>query len=362
MPQIPVASAPRVEDSGVTPEGIASAAYLNDVANTVTANASDAESRMSANTTAIKPTQNYLSTGLLSGGILTINGGDDTLFDISAGTGIRVDNSDPLVPIVIQVSWDAFIGESLPDISGDFFTSLSIADDGLSVIKIANESPTHAQELTAIYIGNAIHAGSSITSVAFKPVSILNVHHQFKDLADAIGAVNLNDGALVTSNGANLKLNKSEGMTFSLFGNMINNPLDPHHVEHDSESAFVMGGSYRDGAGGFTFTGVEVTDVSTSQYDDGSGSLVSFPGGTNNWTVHALWYFATSNNYVLEFGQSIYSSLAAAVGDIPPNGFLHNPTLREGGSLRAWIAVKKSSTDLSDTLTNAIIAASRINP
>ncbi len=48
-----------------------------------------------------------VSTGLLKGGEITINGGDNTKLDIAAGSGFIVDNTDPENITVFDVSWDA---------------------------------------------------------------------------------------------------------------------------------------------------------------------------------------------------------------------------------------------------------------
>ena len=49
---------------------------------------------------------NHQATGLITGGLLAINGSDNTKFDISAGKGTIVDNyTDPQNPSIIHVEW-----------------------------------------------------------------------------------------------------------------------------------------------------------------------------------------------------------------------------------------------------------------
>ena len=51
------------------------------------------------------------STGLINGGQLSINGGNTSQFDISAGNGIIVDHeTDPLNPTYTLVTWNDIIG------------------------------------------------------------------------------------------------------------------------------------------------------------------------------------------------------------------------------------------------------------
>ena len=52
-----------------------------------------------------------LSTGLLTGCVLSINGGDNTKYDMTAGTGIHVDNTTtPGTPIITPVTMSAITG------------------------------------------------------------------------------------------------------------------------------------------------------------------------------------------------------------------------------------------------------------
>jgi hypothetical protein len=303
------------------------------------------------------------STGILSGGFVSINAGDDTLIDITAGSAQVVDSSNPITTVKTMLSWSAFTAEALPDVVGDQFTYVGLESDGLGGATIVFKQQdvfTHDEELETVILASCVHVGSVITATPNKAVTVYNVHHQLRDLAAAIGPINFDDGSVVTANGANLSLDRSIGRAFDFGANRQTNPLDPHHISSTADVAFGMGGSYRDGSGGYTFTGVFTTDVEEDLYDDDSGTLVAV--SNNNWTVHAIWFFPASGLYILEFGQTTYSNLQAAVDAIPIAQFKHNPILKEGGLLRAWVAVKKGATDLSDTLTNMIVPGSRINP
>jgi hypothetical protein len=306
----------------------------------------------------VTPAVSLSSTSIFSGGVITINAGNPALVDVSAGSGVVVDSADTSAPIVTSVSWAAIVGQILPDVVNDVFTSLAIDATGTLIFK-QNAAFSHAEESLNIILGSALHPGIVVTSTAADVIPGYNVMHQVKDFAQALGPINIGNGLQILANGANLKLNMSAGTTFDFSANYPSDSLDPNNIVSAPESAFTMIYSYQDGVGGYNLTTVGVEDVDVLLYDDGTGTLATV--SANRWSLQAVWFFPDSLLHIVEYGQSTYSSLAAAVLDIPPNSFLHNPVLGNG-TLRAWMAVKKSATDMSDIGTNAIVPASRFNP
>ena len=332
----------------------------------INANATDAESRLAAQEAfdvGGSQTQmfNYMNTGILTGGIVTINGGDNTKIDISAGTGVVVNNTDPLNPVFTPVTWTAFTAEALPDVVGDFFTGVAIDSAGTGLVFAPEAEFTHTQRLANIILVNAVHPVATITSIASRQVKAVNVLEQFYEFARAVGSVNVDEGSRISANGANLSLDRSAGCQYIVSSNYQTNPQEPNVIESILETAITFGHAYQNGSGGTTFTGVLTAFVDPTQWDDGTGTLASVTNN-NTWTLQPVWFFPSSGNHIMEYGQAEYASLAAAIADIPPNTFNHSAILRNGGMLLAWLALKKNTTDVSNATENAILPAYRFNP
>ena len=106
-----------------------------------------------------------MSTGLLTGGVVTINA-DPTKFDVTAGSGIIMDWSNPASPQAIPVSWDAFSAQTIPDFTKPF-TTVEIDSTG-SLVKVSDFSTdnTPARRRQKIILNALFHPdGASISSV-----------------------------------------------------------------------------------------------------------------------------------------------------------------------------------------------------
>ena len=77
--------------------------------------------------------------GVISGGQITINGGDPAKFDLAAGTGIVINWVDPLVPVFTEVSWPEQLSITVTNIGDTIFPSLYI--DSLGTLRQLSDDP-----------------------------------------------------------------------------------------------------------------------------------------------------------------------------------------------------------------------------
>tara|TARA_R110002126_G_scaffold172712_1_gene321497 strand:- start:1646 stop:3742 length:2097 start_codon:yes stop_codon:yes gene_type:complete len=294
---------------------------------------------------------NLSSTGLVSGGDLTIDA-DPTKFDVSAGKGQVVDNyTDPDNPAYVDVTWTAFNAQSLPDIATQVQTFILINSSGALVLQAA--LPTASELRDLIHIGTAIHTNlSSIGSVSNTAINVaIDANLAGVDISRAIGPINVS-GNVYSANGANLNFDKSAGVGHLTGINYHNDRQNPNLLTIASGTAVAPIYSYQDGASGFTLAAQ--TAIIPGSYDDGDGTLGSL--STNSWQIQRIYVSGTLT--AIEYGQNTYISKAGAIAAISSEIHNSNPAL-EGTLLRSFLVVRGGATDLSDLGDGQFIEASK---
>ncbi len=294
------------------------------------------------------------STGLASGGVITINGGDNTRFDISDGYGYIVDNwTDPDNPTKTKVTWSGLTGITVTNIATEFRTNVAINSSG-TIIQQSN--PFDADDLRdLIILGRVVHANkTNINLVLSYPYTAYNLPLNNAEFIQVIGPINV-DGNVYSPNGANLNLDKSAGDTYRLGTNYTNSVKKPNITTDPSGTAITFGYRWQNGSGGIT-EGPFVTAVDPEQYDDGSGTLAAVPN--NKWTIQRVWYFGATNSTFMMYGQAVYDSLADAEANIFGENFNQDPNFAEA-TFRSFVIVKKGATDLSDSAVSKFIPANK---
>lgn len=305
-----------------------------------------------------KTTQNnrinqLLGTGLISGGIITVNGGDNTKFDISAGTGIVMDESDPEAPTETLVSWSAFTAQTLPDLATADITRVAINDAG-SVIK--STSPfTPVQERDYIILGGLIHASrTQIDGVSVSPRVIYNVMGQFNDFAEAVGPLNI-DGNVYGPNGANLKIDRNAGSTFRLGTGFVDDIHVPNiHTDNPDTDVQPLVYTYRS-ASPPAWTNSVKSAIDPEYYDDGSGTPAAVTAGY--WTIQTIYFSCAPAATYIQYGQVLYANKSAALSALN-TAISVNPALVQT-TFRAWLVVQQGTTVLNSTTYAEFVPASK---
>ena len=278
-----------------------------------------------------------LVSGVVSGGIITINGGDPLTFDISSGVGYIVDYwTDPENPEVYTVNIGG-TGISVTNIATQSATFVMLDVNG-DVVQLS-EAPTPQQRRDNLFLGQLGHANNVSISTALANYSrAFSVKHNLEDLEAAIGTIN--NGITIAPFANDLRLERSDGYIFSLASNIVPDEKNPNFVEVFELSPATFRMRTQTGAGGAP---VSILDV--GNYDVG-GVITPLPGTSyQNFRVFNL----TSGNIVIQYGQVAYNTLTDAIGNILTEEFVPISNVIDG----VLIGIISASSDAVD-LTNEL--------
>lgn len=246
----------------------------------------------------------FSSAGWVSGGEF-VNLGDGTI-TVSGGIGgVRTSNSS--LAQLVAFGWDEVPSLAIP--SG-----------------------------TVRYIGVNYDSVSDTATVLSKSSDTWNYHTEFPlgFVSNREGVVHTIEAPQITGDGINL-INQRIGATARIqrdntVGGLIVGETGTRNITLSAGDIWVRlvsfpisaidtsaGGGfttyYRDGLGGFVKT-QDVTQWPNTQYDDGSGTLVTL--GNNRYSV--LWFYVEVDGHLaMLYGRGSYPSAAAAENEVPPN-------------------------------------------
>lgn len=299
-----------------------------------------------------------LSTGVASGGRMTVNAGNPLAVDFTAVDGYIVDYlaDDQSQPVVTRVKAPA---QTVALDAAALLRTVTwwLMDSSGTVVQQA-ATPTDAQRRTHLTLGVTSQGGSQIFSILSRPTILAQPANQLADLMDALGPFVVS-GCQVTLN-ASLSFNTAAGTMFSRAFNRYNAGAltnDPHIVTVPSAAP----AQYRYITATGTTFGALRTTVDVANFDNG-GVITPIGGGSGTSSIHRLWLFGTGNaadQFAIQYGQNTYSSLTAAVNAIGQSSHVVNPLIVGNGTLLAWIVATRTATDLSNPSQAAIVTAGK---
>lgn len=291
------------------------------------------------------------STGLNSDGILSINGGDNTKFDLTAGTGTLIDYATtPGSPTFKNISFGPFTAQTVTGLATQDFTYILINSSG-NIVQLSN-FPTQDQRRQNVFIGRISHSTRVVISFANSlPDFAPSIVSQVFDFFDALGPFNVS-GNILSTNGVGLTFQKSQGSAFARGINYSTDADNPH--VSTSPAAAPVTFAYITRTGG---PGSNTTLVDPGHYDVG-GVVTVVPNPTATATIQRVFLLATGAIRI-QYGQNTYANLTDAVAAIPNDSFVENPAIANISILIGYIVVEKSCTDLTNTGTASILPAPR---
>lgn len=296
-----------------------------------------ADFRSVSSSTGLPAVNEALPAGLISGGELSINVGDPAKFDISAGTGRITDfYTDPLNPVIYDVSWSAFTAQTVTNIATATVTHIYI--DNTGAIVQSTVIPTETLRRQYILLGQLGHTNNTtIGAVVPTPDIAASPISQLRDYADAVGIVNI--GNTISPNGANLNINKTLGYLYKLGANFHTDPFSPTQLTIAAATAFTF--RYRTQTG----NGSTVSAIDPNNYDL-AGVITTVPV---NKVTNQRVFLGLNGNVVIQYGQVLYNSISAAITGIQTDSstFIQFPNLTENFILIGIITVAQGSTNLS---------------
>ena len=288
-----------------------------------------------------------LQTGVLYGGIISVNASDPSKIDITAGAGIICTPGASLVampvPVVTTVTWTAKIGVTITGIASSDETWFSISSTG-TVIQ-HSVAWTDAQFDSEIPIGAIYHVNhSTVNLVKNYPHVAYAQAGQMDPFIRAFGPLKLS-GHEISANGANLSINRSSGRSYAIGRNYQTDPNNPNIVtDTNALPATVVWRFYRNASTGFT-TVVNST-IDPSHYDNGTGTL----SNTSQWTIQRIFYLPNQPNTIgVYYGRATYSQLADAQLALLTEAFSESESTATQGIFLGYLIVKGNVTVLNDS-------------
>lgn len=299
-----------------------------------------------------------LATGLLYGGIISINAGNTAKFDITAGLGqIHASGSSytaPPQPTFQYVTWPGQTGITVTNLATSDTTWLYIDSSGN--VQQRTEYYTDEQLETEIIIGQLVHPSRTFINLArTNPNVAYATDKQYEQFIRAFGPIKVS-GHTISPNGANLKLNRSSGKAFSLGRNWINDSDNPSVVSDNAQTDCIFFRYYRGVTAGSFVTVPNQTAIDPTKYDDGTGVLATAPGG--KYTIQRLFYYPNTPTLLgVYYGRALYTSIADAAANINLEDFTEIENTRTNAIFAGYLIVKGGATDLSNS-SDALILQS----
>ncbi len=298
-----------------------------------------------------------LQTGLLYGGLISVNAGNTAQVDITAGAGIVVSPGASLtaypIPTVTPVTWAAKTGVTLAGLTSSDETWIAIDSSGNLVQTLV--AFTDAQYSSQIPLGAALHLSRTyIQLVKGYPHVSYGQPEQFDPFIRAFGLLKLS-GHEISANGANLNVNRSAGKAYATGRNYSNDPNNPNIVT-DTSAAPATGiyRFYRNGSG--AFTSVINSAIDPTKYDNGTGTLATTTSA--KFTIQRIFYLPNEPSLLgVYYGRQEYNSISDAQANIPFEPFSESESTATQGIFCGWLIVQGNCTALNDTADAKFINA-----
>lgn len=285
------------------------------------------------------------ATGLLSGGVLSINGTDPTQLDIQAGEGLIVDNFTTNDTVQTVVSWnDQTI--SLPNLNTSPITYVAIDINGN--VYLQNIDFTREDIRDYIILGAAVHQSLlQIDFVVTDPVYLKAIRTTLNDLVVSIGGyINISGNEFLPNTGLTLK--KEAGKIFGDSVNYSNSKKSPNVIDSPAIPSVTFTLVKSD-----AIVAPSLTDVPTDLYEpDGLGILEAIP--TDYFVIHRVCFNPIGNIVAIQYGQKAYDSLKKALDSYDKTEYNLYPAL-DDTFCSTYIAVRQGITEFGTMLNYKFI-------
>ena len=302
-----------------------------------------------------------LSTGLLTGCVLSVDSGDPTKIHVTDGVCQYVDNSNPSEPVVETLVVTA--ASAAPVVAGQGLDALFLCwcgiarqSAGVGALVFSPEfSETERRVITVLGRTWAVAIGSSTIAAATNyQTPAWGAAKSLEDLCFALGgAVNL-DGNVFTAHTGQLTLDKSAGHSFRLFAASGANHNSPNFPLNPPLTPVV---AYRYWAVAGTSYGNAASSTIDPDYYDVGGARTAVPAG--KWTIQQVYYFSGSATVSIAYGQAYYDTLdeARTAGLSQVVTFSDLATrMFHGGLFRSRIYIQQGATDLAGAYIESLSA------
>ena len=289
-------------------------------------------------------------TGLINGGVITIDGTNGQVFRISSGSGYIINNyTDSLNPTYEYITWPnlAITASAFPgpgQIATYPRTNIAIDSSGNVYEKPTKFTPQDYRNY--IVLGRVVHVNNSvITRTLSLPLTTYNRGFHWFDLANSISPINV-AGNKYSAGANDLTIQKSAGQTYRIGSNYKNNPAFPDITTDDISNPTSFRYRFRSGSGSEFIEQGLTTQITGSLYDDGSGTLQIV--NNNQWTIQRIFFFGATATTIIQYGQNVYNSRTDAEAAAFTEPFEVDENLTDDAILRAYLLIRGGAADLSN--------------
>ena len=292
-----------------------------------------------------------IQTGLLYGGVLSINAGNTAAVDVSAGAGIIVTVNAATggypAPTLQTIQWTAKTGVTLAGMTSSDFTFFRIDSSGN--LQQASNNFTQTEYLNSIIIGNAVHQSRAfVNRVHYHPIVAYASSPQYETFIRYFGPLKV-DGYVMSGFGVTGGIQHTTGTAFALGANMDTDVDNPSLVT-DSSSVPVQQLFYlfRNADGTYRTDPTARTTVNFGNYDDGDGTLGNV--GNQSWSIQRVYKIPGLNNALyIYYGHAVYSSLTVAKNNVLLESFAEADITRYNGVFLGWLVVRGNGSNVSSS-------------
>lgn len=298
-----------------------------------------------------------LSTGVVAGGNLTANLIDPTAVDISAVRAFIVDTvGDPVNPLITEIIEPARTVQLDGPAQARVITWWLMSADG--TLTQQSGTPTPQQRRQFVVLGRTAFNPLLGTVIGSKSIHTMLQQdaNSLVDLMDSLGPFSLTGNRLTPVAGT-LQFNKSAGAVFL------------HSIAHDTDVGNPNEGTtpvqtpaqFRRITQTTAVPTPLVTTIDPANYDVG-GVITPVGGGAGSSTIQRVYLTPadnTADQISVQYGQTVYSSLANALDAIGAGTFTPRPGIEDLSALIAYIVVTRTATNLADTTQARIVTAGK---
>ena len=210
-----------------------------------------------------------------------------------------------------------------------------------TIVQIPN-FPTATQRREMIFLGKIAHNNLS-TINAINNTADYDTS-SFSALRDMFAPINiLNGGVTISPNGTNKSIARNAGTIYGLGINWANSQTAPNTIDLSGQPLVTI----RSYVTRSTLIASNQTLIDPANYDL-NGTLTAVGGGANASSNQRVYQFP-NGNIVVQYGQTTYANLAAAVAGIATESFVPYPNTIQSAVLIAYISLVKTASDLSNT-------------
>jgi hypothetical protein len=215
--------------------------------------------------------------------------------------------------------------------------------------------PTGPERRTKIFLGGIAHPNrSTIQNAIISPDVQTSTMAQIRDYLRPIKLIN--DGVTTSNNGTNLAIKTSSGYIHALGYNYSVDVNNPSVVTISATTSATF--QYKTQITSASFA--NTNSIVPGSYDL-NGVVTTLPGNNNQSTNQYIFKSLNSGQPLrIQYGQTLYSSIANAIAGITSESFKFNSALADNLILIGILTVRKGATNLSLSSDAIFTKASKI--